>query len=94
MVKDFNSTGFSTSDSFMTNADVPSLALEGIMDNAVNPYTGKTINQEAKHSLQYVTTSHNNRINNGDEYAFDTSDGKWYTVNTDIFNHDNWEEVK
>ena len=94
MVKDFNSTGFSTSDSFMTNADVPSLALEGIMDNAVNPYTGKPINQEAKHSLQYVTTSHNNRINNGDEYAFDTSDGKWYTVHTDIFNHDNWEEVK
>ena len=36
LVKDFNSTGFTVSEEFMTNADTPYLAFKGIIDNPVN----------------------------------------------------------
>lgn len=48
MIKDFNSKGFSTYDDFMTNADVPVLAMNGLIDNPVNPFTGKVINSDEK----------------------------------------------
>ena len=37
MVKDFNAKGFSFSDTFMTTADVPTLATSGLIDNPTNP---------------------------------------------------------
>lgn len=54
MVKDFNAKGFTTSDNFMTNADVPTLATSGLINNPVNPFTGKPINSDAKHNPQTV----------------------------------------
>lgn len=42
MVKDFNSTGFTVDDSFMTNADVPYLASNGLLD-PVNPFSGNSL---------------------------------------------------
>jgi len=54
MVKDFNAKGFTTSDNFMTNADVPTLATSGLISNPVNPFTGKPINSDAKHNPQTV----------------------------------------
>ena len=32
----------------MTNADTPSLAFEGLIDDPVNPFTGNKINTDAK----------------------------------------------
>ena len=48
MVKDFNAKGFTTSEDFMTNADVPTLATSGLIKDPVNPFTGKPINSNAK----------------------------------------------
>lgn len=48
MVKDFNAHGFTTSEAFMTNADVPTLATADLMENPVNPFTGKTISSAEK----------------------------------------------
>jgi len=48
MVKDFNAKGFTTSDAFMTNADVPTLSFEGLVESPVNPYTGNPINSSYK----------------------------------------------
>lgn len=48
MVKDFNRKGFSTSDTFMTNADVPALAMEDLIRDPKNPFTGKAINSDEK----------------------------------------------
>ena len=61
MVKDFadaspvaKSGEIQISDEFMTNADVPTLAMEGIIENPVNPYTGNPINSDEKQNDQYV----------------------------------------
>ena len=48
MVKDFGASGFTVDDTFMTNADVPTIALEGIINDPVNPFTGKKINSDSK----------------------------------------------
>ena len=59
LVKDFNSKGFELNDEFMTIADVPTLATEGAIDNAVNPFTGNKIKQEnAKDGPQYICASY------------------------------------
>jgi len=91
MVKDFNATGFTTSDEFMTNADVPSLALEGVIDNPVNPFTGQPITTDAKNEEEMlVTASANWRTGDNDGYTFNTSDAPWYSVHDDIYDRDNW----
>jgi YidC/Oxa1 family membrane protein insertase len=58
LVKDFNAHGpLKTDDTFMTNADVPFLALDGQIENPVNPFTGKRITTEAKQAPLYVAPS-------------------------------------
>ncbi|MCR4798620.1 MAG: hypothetical protein K5853_09305, partial [Lachnospiraceae bacterium] len=48
MVKDFDATGFTTDDTFMTNADVPVLTLNGLVEDPVNPFTKKKLTMEPK----------------------------------------------
>ena len=43
LVKDFDSQELTTDNTFMTNADTPSIALSGLIDNPVNPFTGHAI---------------------------------------------------
>ena len=91
MVKDFNATEFSTDYSFMTNADTPTLAVEDVIENPVNPFTGNEIHSDVKYeSVQYVTDSGNWSINENKGTTFDTSDGSWYSVHDDIFKEENW----
>lgn len=92
MVKDFDSTGFMTSEEFMTNGDVPTLALKGIIEDPVNPFTGKIIDSGEKEAHdQYVNVSHDWSIeeNNGNTFH----PGDWYAVRDDMRNADNWELV-
>lgn len=94
MVKDFGANESDTSNEFMTVADVPTLALDGVIEDAVNPATDKAINSDEKTAHpQLVTTTANYepRANNG--YVLDVSDGEWWSVHDDIFNMDNWEYV-
>lgn len=48
LVKDFNSKGFNVSEDFMTLADVPGIALNGIIENAKNPFSGNPIDGHEK----------------------------------------------
>ena len=95
MFKDFNSTEFTVSNEFMTQADIPTLASKDIINIPLNPFTGKIINNKEK-SLhpQIITTSHNWRIEKHNKTTFDTSDGEYLSVHDDIFNPDNWEKVE
>lgn len=43
MVKDFGSTGFTVDTTLMTNADTPALAVSGLIDEPVNPFTGRRL---------------------------------------------------
>lgn len=91
MVKDFNAKGFATSNMFMTNADVPVLAMEGIIQEPVNPFTGKAIDSDEKYQHdQFITVSDwDVEDNHGNTFL----PGQWATVKDDIWNRDNWSFV-
>ncbi len=93
MVKDFGSKEFTTSDEFMTNADVPVLALKDVVENPVNPFTGKPItNTEKTDREQYIITSyeHDVAVNNGNQFFASA----WIGVKGTMLNQDNWTYLK
>ena len=95
LVKDFGDGEFSYSDEFMTQADVPTMALEGLIENPVNPFTGKVIDSSAKTAHdQLVTFSSNWDVLEHNGNVFDTSDADWYSVHDDIFDLNNWTLYK
>lgn len=99
LVKDFSNgqTQMNMDHSFMTNADVPTLAVSDIIPNAENPFTGKQINNvEKKTHQQMVTTSglYDADGRNANKTQFDTSDGHWYAVSDNIFDLNNWHLVE
>ena len=92
MVKDFNSNKkFSVSNTFMTNADTPSLAFQGLIANPVNPFTGKAINSDAKKEKEhhiFQTDAWQVSKNNGNKFL----PGKWFALYGDnLFDMDSWE---
>lgn len=96
LVKDFDSDGFTTDPSFMTNADVPTIAVEGLIEDAANPFTGKPINDDAKAAPeQLVTIAHDEwDISNAADFGGGTfPKSNWYTVHDDIFDISNWKFV-
>ena len=77
MVKDWGDGDFTVSDEFMTNADTSVIAMEGIIDDPVNPYTGNPINNDQKYERdQYVTDG-----------------VTWLSVHDNIFDINNWKQV-
>lgn len=94
MVKDFGATGFTTSDEFMTCADTPLLALAGIVDNPVNPFTGNMITSgKGPGMVQLVTSSWHHNAEEQTGTTLDTSDGRWLVVTDDVFDLDDWRYV-
>ncbi len=91
-VKDFNATGFRFSDTFMTTADVPTLATNGVIENPVNPFTGNAISSDAKQGNTYVLYSEVSDVgtNGGNQFL----PGIWYRVdNRDMRDKNNWIKV-
>lgn len=92
MVKDFDSQEFAISEEFMTNGDVPTLAMEGIIKDPVNPFTGKEINSSEKNAHdQYIISSEEWGIgeNNGNTFLPST----WYSVHDDMRDVNNWKLI-
>ncbi len=55
LVKDFDSDTFIVDPQFMTQADVPTIACKGLIEDPVNPFTGNPITDAAKaEPVQYV----------------------------------------
>lgn len=94
LVKDFNAGEFTVSDTFMTNADVPMLALEGLVENPVNPFTKNPIDDTAKKEGKlYITTAENYDQEPGN--TIDMTGGVWYTLTGEnIFDKSNWKKVE
>ena len=89
MVKDFDSTGFTVSSEFMTNADVPTLAFQDLIEDPVNPFTGNAINSDEKTAHdQYLIASWDWDIaeNNGNTFKA----AQWASIHDDLWNADNW----
>ena len=92
LVKDFNSHEFAIDTTFMTQADVPTLAFKDLIANPVNPFTHKPINSDLKHtSNQLITGSWIWSIekNNGNTFL----PSIWYSVHDNIFDPNNWEKM-
>lgn len=92
LVKDFNATGFETDETFMTGADVPSIALSGTVKNPVNPFTGKAINTDEKSAHpQYIIASGDwdIEVNNGNTFL----PASWYSIQDDIRVQSNWKFI-
>ena len=96
MVKDFNDREPWTIDqTFMTNADVPSLAVKGLFEEAVNPFTDVIISDNAKtEAPMHLTDSRHAYVDENNGYTFDTSDAPWWSVHDDIFDMNNWEKYE
>ncbi len=88
LVKDFNATGFTTSEEFMTNADVAALSMEGLVENPVNPFTGNPIDTTGKQEEQYVILSNQWDVskNNGNQYIA----SQWAKVSGEVWKKENW----
>ena len=93
MVKDFDSRGFHVDSRFMTNADTPVLALDGLVDEPVNPFTGKPVSDAAKaaeeHRVFYTDIS-DPWDNDGNTFLPD----RWYALKgQDIFDLSAWSSL-
>ncbi|MDR2630506.1 MAG: membrane protein insertase YidC [Spirochaetaceae bacterium] len=94
MVKDFNADGILKSDyRFMTQADVPVLVLEGLVDNPLNPFTGKAVRTDKEGGVT-ITTSNKFYPTNHGKYGFNIGRNEWLHVRDNIFDPANWEKVK
>lgn len=95
MIKDFEATGNLKEDmTFMTNGDVPSLALKGIVEAPVNPFTKKEVpldTTDIKKDGVIVTSSdvHQAWLYK-DWYTYKIRDDQWWRVKDSIFKASSW----
>ena len=96
LVKDFGaaSTPVAEDDSFMTNADVPTIALAGIVDDPVNHYTGNPVNSERKSEGPIVICGKKTGVDPESTTVIDDPEIPWYSVHDDIFEGSNWKKIR
>ena len=93
LVKDFNATGkLSMNRDFMTNADVPLIALDGIVKKPVNPYSGKVLEPQKEHGI-IITSSHAHMPKHNNKNTFAIHDNEWWFVKDNIFDSKNWKHL-
>ena len=92
--KDFGAEGEIKSDmTFMTIADTPTLAVKDLIEDPVNPFTGKPINNDEKTAHDQLITSCDDFEPTHHEYVFNTGDTDWYSVRDNVFDMDNWKNL-
>jgi hypothetical protein len=90
MYKDFGSRGWQVSDEFMTNADTPALATNGIVKDAKNPFSGNAFNApEKKKGPQKVIFSGTWDVLKNGTNTFDKA--QWYSVKDNVWDRSNWK---
>ena len=102
MVKDFTDVGnasakereFTVDNSFMTNADTPYLAFEGIIEKPVNPWTKKEIERRTEDAAYGVVAGGRYDPGKNGIYKFDLNGIKVYDVFDDMSKVSNWKERK
>lgn len=87
LYKDFDSNELVIDDSFMTNAEVPNLAMNELIEDDINPFTGNDISDYPKSDM--IMVSNNNLPVEGNTLPYKY----WLKVNDNIFDKDNWKKV-
>lgn len=94
MVKDFNAHGkLSIDNSFMTNADVPNLAVNGLIQDPVNPFTGVSLRDSAKAKEEKLFIVKEAGWSPGahNKNTFKIKDEDWFSVKDSIREEKNWK---
>jgi hypothetical protein len=94
MVKDFTEPGgqregMKTDHRFMTNADAPFFALEGLMTEPENPFTHRPLTPNKADGIGVVTIGALSSYRHG-ESTYTIPPDQWLHVHDDIFNPRNW----
>jgi YidC/Oxa1 family membrane protein insertase len=88
LVKDFNANGEMKTDmTFMTNADVPALAMIDLIESPVNPFTGNTVTAYQKNNPQLILIG---RVHDKNENEIELNPRNTYYVHDNIFDEKNW----
>ena len=99
MFKDFNASGPLKIDgsTFMTNADVPSLLLNGLVKNPRDPFTKKDIPLDTaplkKDGVVISASDRHQPGYNKSKYIFNVEDHEWWLVKDPIKNSDSWSHI-
>jgi YidC/Oxa1 family membrane protein insertase len=93
LVKDFDARGeLSIDHHFMTNADVPLIALDGIVTDPINPFTQKHLEEQvSKEVVNVYKIPWRPEENKGAVFDYDPK--RSFSVTTNIFSEDNWKPV-
>jgi YidC/Oxa1 family membrane protein insertase len=93
MVKDFYShNDFSIDESFMTNADVPFFAVNGLIRDPINPFTQIPL-QSRKENGAIITTLHLTDFNDHTKYRYHIGTDQWMRIHDNLFDLENWGAV-
>ena len=95
LVKDFtdetSKNEFRTDSSFMTNADVPSLAFSGIIENPINPFTNNPIVKHSQKEAYGVCSDGMYDPGKNGTYAYTFKNGTLFNVTDDMSKYSNWK---
>lgn len=93
VVKDFNASGSLITDTqFMTNADVPLMAISDLPVSTVNPFTGKDVLAEVdKATINAYHSGSSPQSHGTNTFRFDYSQS--FSVHDSIFSEDNWTRM-
>ena len=81
MVKDFDTHGkLKESDECMTNADVPFLAMNGIIKNPVNPFTGNLLDAHEKQEMEEYHIFYSMENNLSRNHGKVLKEGLWFSL--------------
>lgn len=95
LVKDFNAKGALKTDmTFMTNGDVPSLALKGIVSEPVNPFTKKAVPLDTSDIKKDGVVISASDVHQAwlmrDVYTYPVRTNQWWRVKDSIFKASSW----
>lgn len=92
LMKDFGEHGeVVTSMEFMTNADTPALAVEGIIPDAKNPFTDVPLAPADKSQYVKIMTAPPQSTRIRKRSQFSIAKDEWFTVKDNIFVNENWK---
>jgi membrane protein insertase Oxa1/YidC/SpoIIIJ len=88
LVKDFNAKGeIKTDMAFMSNADVPTLAMEGLINNPINPFTDKHFTSDDKNNPLLILID---RVQTYNNYEYIINQNNAFYVKDNIFDEKKW----
>jgi YidC/Oxa1 family membrane protein insertase len=93
LVKDFNAAGdIKTDMTFMTNADSPLLAIEGLLEEPKNPFTGRLLRAEKENGVN-IFLGGSSQLRDYTGYEALDKISQFYHVSDTIFEEGNWKRI-